>query len=128
MKENPVGWFEIYVNDMNRAKSFYESVLATTLGPLPMPEGSEGMEMLAFPMDNPMGSGATGALVKMSGFGPASAGTIVYFSCEDCAVESSRVEAAGGEVLQPKQSIGEYGFISILKDTESNIIGLHSQQ
>ena len=26
MNSNPVGWFEIYVQDMNRAKAFYESV------------------------------------------------------------------------------------------------------
>lgn len=26
MAHNPVGWFEIYVNDMDRAKRFYETV------------------------------------------------------------------------------------------------------
>jgi uncharacterized protein len=26
MKNNPVGWFEIYVQDMPRAKAFYEAV------------------------------------------------------------------------------------------------------
>jgi hypothetical protein len=29
--QNPVGWFEIYVQDMPRAKAFYEAVLALTL-------------------------------------------------------------------------------------------------
>ena len=28
---NPVGWFEIYVNDMPRAKAFYESVFEQKL-------------------------------------------------------------------------------------------------
>ena len=27
MKSNPVGWFEIYVQDMPRAKAFYDAVL-----------------------------------------------------------------------------------------------------
>ena len=27
-----------------------------------------------------------------------------------------------------KQSIGEYGFISLVHDTEGNMIGLHSQK
>ena len=27
MRKNPAVWFEIYVQDMNRAKKFYESVL-----------------------------------------------------------------------------------------------------
>ena len=26
MKSNPVGWFEIYVQDMRHAKAFYEAV------------------------------------------------------------------------------------------------------
>jgi predicted enzyme related to lactoylglutathione lyase len=30
-KNNPVVWFEIYVQDMERAKSFYEAVLAIKL-------------------------------------------------------------------------------------------------
>ena len=28
---NPVGWFEIYVQDMARAKTFYQAVLARPL-------------------------------------------------------------------------------------------------
>ncbi len=27
MNRNPVGWFEIYVQDLDRAKNFYEHVL-----------------------------------------------------------------------------------------------------
>ncbi|MGZ3749502.1 MAG: VOC family protein, partial [Pseudobdellovibrionaceae bacterium] len=31
MKNNPVGWFEIYVQDLDRAKKFYESVFQLKL-------------------------------------------------------------------------------------------------
>jgi uncharacterized protein len=34
--------------------------------------------------------------------------------------------AAGGQVYAAKQSIGQYGFISLLIDTEGNLIGVHS--
>lgn len=51
---------------------------------------------------------------------------IVYFNCEDCAVEESRVAAAGGRVFKPKFSIGQYGFVALVHDTEGNLIGLHS--
>lgn len=137
-KRNPVGWFEIYVEDMGRAKKFYESVLAINMQPLPSPESPDcpPVEMLAFPMpamsSNPDDDcaaelpGACGALAKMEGFGPGVGGTLVYFSCDDCATEESRVAAAGGSVVQPKFSIGEYGFIAMVQDTEGNIIGLHS--
>ena len=123
MKTNPVGWFEIYVQDMARARAFYETVLATRLESLPSPE----VEMLSFPMQ-PSGSGAAGALVKMTGFPSGGNSTLVYFMCDDCAVEQGRVKGAGGQVEKPKMSIGEYGFISLVVDTEGNMIGLHSQK
>ena len=42
MNPNPVVWFEIYVNDMTRAVTFYESVFFTQLTPLPTPVGDDG--------------------------------------------------------------------------------------
>jgi predicted enzyme related to lactoylglutathione lyase len=121
MEHNPVGWFEIYVQDGARARKFYETVLQTHLEKLPM----AGMEMWTFPMKQE-GSGASGALVHMNGMNSGGNSTLVYFSCVDCASEESRVVAAGGKVHSVKSSIGEYGFISLALDTEGNMIGLHS--
>ena len=126
MEQNIGGWFEIYVDDMARAKAFYEAVFATELAPLPMPEGLDEMEMLTFPMKEMTTPGAPGALVKMAGFGPSNGGTIVYMNCADCAVEEGRVVAAGGTVIKPKHSIGEFGFMALINDTEGNVVGLHS--
>lgn len=84
MKNNPVGWFEIYVQDMPRAKTFYETVFSTKLEKLP---GTE-LEMWTFGMDN-NSYGAPGALIKMDCCQSGGGGTLVYFSCEDCAVEES---------------------------------------
>lgn len=125
MSHNPVGWFEIYVQDLDRAKAFYEAVFKVALNRLDSPTPMPGLEMLAFPM-NMEGSGASGAIVKMEGCPSGGMGTLVYFSCEDCANEASRVDAAGGSVCKPKMSIGEYGFIALVMDTEGNLIGLHS--
>lgn len=121
---NPVGWFEIYVADMARAQAFYEAVFQLKLSPLPSPKGSP-VQMLAFPMDMAT-YGAAGALVKMDMKGPGDGGTLVYFSCTDCAEEAQRAAAVGGQLCQPKMSIGEYGHIAIVQDTEGNTIGLHS--
>jgi len=95
MNRNPVGWFEIYVQDLDRVKKFYEMVLSVELTKLesPMPE----LEMLAFPMNMETG-GASGALVKMEGCPSGGLGTLVYFSCEECGFEASRVDSAGGKV------------------------------
>lgn len=123
MTTNPVGWFEIYAQDMSRAKEFYESVFATHLARLENP----GIEMRAFPMDRE-GKGASGSLVKYEGYPSGGNGTVVYFSCADCAVEAKRVPASGGRIFKDKFSIGQYGFIALFTDTEGNMIGLHSMQ
>ena len=125
---NPIGWFEIYVENMERAKSFYQTVLNVDLTSLSDPTGNNSSaQMWCFPSD--MESyGTTGALVKMEGFPSGGNSTIVYFSCEDCASEESRVESAGGKVKQSKESIGEFGFCSLAIDTEGNVFGLHSMK
>nr|BAJ06982.1 glyoxalase/bleomycin resistance protein [uncultured bacterium] len=123
---NPIAWFEIYVENIERAKQFYETVLATSLEKL-NDSNDSGIEMWSFP-SNMESYGATGALVKMEGFSSGGNSTLVYFACGDCAVEESRVEKAGGRIHQSKTSIGEYGFISLAIDSEGNMFGLHSQR
>ena len=130
MKPNPVVWFEIYVQDMARAQRFYEADFQTKLEELPTPEGGAsdaGMQMLAFPMDMTSG-GAGGTLVKMNGVPSGGGGSLVYFGCEDCAVEQGRVVAAGGQIHKAKFAIGPYGHCALVVDTEGNCIGLHSMQ
>ena len=123
MTNNPVGWFEIYVQDMGRAQRFYESVLQVKLEKLDSPE----VEMWSFPMSMDH-YGAAGALVKMAGYPSGGNSTLVYFSCADCAVEAGRVTASGGRIQRQKMSIGQYGFIALVFDTEGNMFGLHSMK
>ncbi len=120
---NPVGWFEIYVQDMTRARKFYEAVFRTTFSAI----GPGKPEMLGFASDMKL-YGAGGALVHMPGFDSGNNSVIVYFSCEDCAVEEKRALESGGRSMKPKTSIGEYGFIALVFDSEGNMIGLHSMK
>ena len=126
MKQNAIGWFDIYVNDMDRAVSFYQSVLKQKLENMGDPTDSSVI-MKSFPTDM-TAYGAGGALVKREGAGPVTGGTIVYFGVEDCSLEESRVSNAGGEVIKPKMSIGEFGWVSICMDTEGNLFGLSSMK
>ncbi len=123
MKKNPVGWFEIYVKDLDRARLFYESVFEITLEKLDSPV--PGMDMLTFPMVMEL-NGASGALVKMADFTPGGNSVLIYFSCEDCALEAARIVPAGGKIEREKTPIGEYGFIALAYDSEGNMFGLHS--
>lgn len=126
MKNNPIVWFEIYVEDMPRAKAFYETVFQCKLDPLPNPNPQDfpDLEMWAFPSSMEH-YGATGALVKMAGY-PSGGSTLIYFACDDCAVEAQRAAASGGSIVKDKISIGKHGFIALVHDTEGNMIGLHS--
>lgn len=119
-----VGWFDIYVDDIDRAQTFYETVLETTLSTMGDPN-DDSVEMRAFE-DDYASHGAGGALVKLEYAKPGPGGSMVYFSSDDCEVEQGRVEAAGGQITRPKFSIGAHGFVSLAMDTEGNMIGFHS--
>lgn len=122
---NAVGWFDIYVKDMDRAVDFYESVLGKKLEEMGDPTGET--EMMSFPVDM-QAYGAAGALVKTDRSGPGPGGTQVYFSVEDCARQEELVARSGGTVVRPKFSIGEFGFVTLCRDTEGNMIGFTSMK
>lgn len=124
-KMNAIGWFDIFVNELDRAVAFYETVLGCTLAPIGDPTGET--QMMSFPADMSV-YGAGGALSKSAHAGPGVGGTIIYFNAEDCAVEEARVADAGGQVVRPKFSIGEFGFVSLCMDTEGNMFGIASMQ
>ena len=123
MNQNSVGWFEIYVDDMARARTFYQTVIGVPLTKL---EGLD-VDMYTFPM-NGDAPGSSGSLVHMPGFPAGRNSTLVYFTCDDCSVEESRVVDAGGKIEKSKFSIGPYGFVSLVYDTEGNMFGLHSMK
>ena len=122
---NAVGWFDIYVSDMDRAVSFYEAVLETKLEKMDDPTGET--QMMSFAGDM-RAYGAAGALVKTEHAKPGPGGTQVYFSVEECATQQERVSDAGGTVIRPKFSIGQFGFVVLCKDTEGNMIGFNSMK
>ena len=131
---NPVGWFEIYVAEMDRAKAFYEDVVSAGFSAAPIAGGGPdaGMEMVFFDADDSAGEdapgapGAPGALVRHPMRPPELHGTLVYFNVDDCGAAAARANARGSKIYVEKQSIGEMGFIAIVADSEGNSIGLHS--
>lgn len=121
IKKDAVNWFELYVTDFDRAKRFYETALQMSL----QESQTEGCRMGIFPCDHANGVG--GAITKMNGALPGPGGTLVYLNVEgDLDGVLKRIPTAGGSVVKPRTSIGEHGFIAIVKDTEGNGVGLHS--
>ncbi len=122
-KTNAIGWFDLYVTDINRASKFYEAVFQNKLEIMEDPTGET--QMMSFPADMTK-YGASGALVKSKHSVPGTGGALLYFSVDDCSKEELRVTQFGGKILRPKFSIGEFGWVSICQDTEGNTFGLNS--
>lgn len=117
---NAINWFELPAVNFNRAVTFYSEVLGEELQPMDHPE----MKMAFFPTKD---NGVGGCVTYGNGNTPNAEGTLVYLNGgNDLAEPLSRVESAGGEVLMPKTSIGENGFMAIFKDTEGNRVAFHS--
>ena len=122
-KRNPVGWFEIPVTDMQRAKSFYETVMKTEF----KEENMGDTQMFFFPHSDTKGAG--GALIKNEGYKPSSDGVLIYFTSptSNLKKEGEVVVNNGGKILVPVKSVGEYGYVTILLDTEGNRFALHTR-
>lgn len=119
-----VGWFEIPVNDMDRAKAFYESVFQVEIKVVDF----GGLLMGWFP-DRGEVQGAQGTLIKQESYIPSQEGTLVYFISDDVQNELGRIEAAGGKIYQPKTQISpEHGYMGVFIDSEGNRIALHSKK
>lgn len=123
MDHNMVGWFEIPVEDMERARNFYEEVFDISISVHDL----GGIIMGWFPAIQDK-KGSSGSLVKHEMYIPSdTSGPLLYFSCKDLAVELAKVTKAGGSIIQQKKEIGGgHGFMALLKDTEGNRIALHS--
>lgn len=128
METNMVSWFEVPVADMDRAKKFYETVFKVEIAINQFGEILMGWFPPAEDITSP---GISGSLVKHKDYIPsATHGPLIYFASQsgDLSDELSRVEAAGGKVLQGKTEISpEIGFMGLVLDSEGNRIALYNK-
>jgi uncharacterized protein len=119
---NAINWFEIPVNDIYRAKKFYEQIFEIKMEEMEMPE----MKYAIFPFDPTKGK-ISGGLAQSQMHTPGMTGSIIYLNANpDLQIVLDRIENAGGKVTLPKTSIGQNGFMAFFSDTEGNIMALHS--
>jgi uncharacterized protein len=117
-----ITWFELPVNDFERAKKFYNEIFGWNINEAMI----AGFQMGFFPMEE---GAITGALVYGENYTPSSDGALVYFHAGDDLTEIlNKVEPSGGKVLIPKTPITpEIGFFAIFIDSEGNRVALHSR-
>jgi predicted enzyme related to lactoylglutathione lyase len=119
--KNQVFWYEIPVEDMNRAKLFYSNVFGFNLSEV----HSSGGQMVVFD-GNSSSYGASGCLVEKGETNPSENGTLVYFSCKDIDDTLELIDLHNGHVILVKRDIGENGYYAHFIDTEGNRMGLYS--
>ncbi len=119
--------FEIAVDDISRAKKFYESLFGWKTMEMPMAEGGVYVGLQTGPVDEkykPNEPGYIGGgMFKRDSHLPMS-GTTVAITVENLDAMLERVKTSGGTVIMGKTEVGGMGFYAYMKDTEGNVIGL----
>jgi len=117
---NPVIYFEIPVVDLDRAINFYTKVFNFQFEKTNI----DGNEMALFPFSNDV-MGISGALAKGDIYKSTKNGVLIYFKTEHIEQVLEIVTKNGGQILYPKTSNGDLGFVAEFKDSEGNRIALH---
>jgi predicted enzyme related to lactoylglutathione lyase len=117
---NPVVYFEIPVTDIDRAIKFYKSVFNFTFEK----DVIDKNEMALFPFADE-NAGISGALAKGEIYKPTKDGVVIYFNTLNIDETLKLAVENGGQVLYPKTSNGDLGFVAEFEDCEGNRIALH---
>jgi len=121
-KSNPVVYFEIPVNNIDRAIKFYKAVFNVNFDK----DNIDNNEMALFPFDD-NNSGISGALVKGEIYKPTKNGVVIYFKTENINKTLKLATSNGGKILYPKTDNG-IGLVAEFEDTEGNRIALYQSK
>ena len=118
--------FEIPVNDISRARKFYEGTFGWKTMDWPMPTGLY-VGLHTGPTDEKnmwkepgfINGGMFGRSPQFPITGPTVAITVV-----DLDATLKKVKAAGGAVVMEKKQVADMGLYAYIKDTEGNVIGV----
>ena len=117
--------FEIPAENLDRAKSFYDSVFGWKIETMPVP-GGEYTSLTTTAVDPqtsmPTEPGAiNGGMMQRSEATPSPVITIDVDGVDEALKD---VEARGGSVVTPRTELPGMGAFAYFKDTEGNVMGL----
>ena len=114
-------WADIPVKDLDRSSRFYSAVLGKPV----RTQSDAGFDYGLLPHKN---DNVSGCLVPANDNRPSETGPLVYLNVNGRMAEAhDAVKENGGTVLEDRHQIGPYGFSALIRDTEGNRIGLHSE-
>lgn len=123
IKKNIGSYFEIPVQDIERAIEFYSFIFDCKFDR----EIIHKNEMALFPF-NEETSGISGALAKGEIYSPSIKGTLIYLNTENIDETLQKITSRGGEILFPKTPVGTIGYVAEFKDSEGNRIALYQSK
>ncbi|MGV3638172.1 MAG: VOC family protein [Flavobacteriales bacterium] len=125
MSDHALNWFELPALDLDRAYTFYHTILG---GHVRMGTFNDA-PLVLFDVPFKTGQPVGGALVRRNDLKPTTDGPIIYLNCSGkLALVVSRVVRAGGQVIIPELNLGAFGFSAIIMDSEGNKVGLISNE
>jgi hypothetical protein len=118
---NAITWFEIPALDLERAATFYETILGGKLAR----EKMGPFRMAVFPHAQ---AGVGGCVIAADGYQPSATGSVVYLNAgPSLEAVLARVAKAGGEIALPKTALPDgMGCYAHVIDSEGNRVGLHA--
>lgn len=111
--------FEIHVDDMERARSFYEKVLGWSF----QKWGDIDYYVVTTGEEGTPGING-GMLPRRGGSGDKVTAWVVTVGVDDLDATMAAVEANGGSIALPKDKMEGVGWLAYAKDTEDNIFGM----
>lgn len=108
--------FELPVEDLQRAASFYSDVFGWTASNWEGPA-----DYLLVSTGSDAEPGINGAILRRGGPVETTTNTIAVTSVDDYA---QRVSRAGGEIVQEKTAIPGVGYVAYCRDPEGNVFGI----
>lgn len=122
-KKNPIGWFEIFVNDIYEAEKFYKEIFNWEF----KLSINEGKEYWLIKTGN---KSIGGGLIQKERKEEASGDNIrIYIEVSDINKILRKVKELGGKEIKTKTLIAENsGYYGLFADKDGNIVGLWSQE
>lgn len=117
-------WVEIPVKDLERAMRFYQTVFDLSSTEISNEDVRRTTTLYGGSQEGLAGI----SLNQTKNFEPSDKGVLVYLATggEDLTTELSRVEGAGGKIVERKTSMGAAGNYATILDTEGNLLALYS--
>ena len=119
--KNPIGWFEITVNDFDKAKNFYTELFGWEFR---LSQGSKSLYWNIYTGEDTIGGG----LLKKTKPEQNGQAVILYVEVDDIEASLNKSVTLGGRIEKPKTLISETaGYFGLLQDPDKNVIGLWSK-